>query len=211
MEVYRRLDQQKIPYIFLCGAYPQMMEKPKVSINDFKGGYLLTRHLIATGRTHIVGVFKSDDSRGAERHRGYVSALQEAGLVYRPELVVWYQTEEKNRKAQVVLENLLETDQGFDGIVCYDDYMARSVMYFLFSRGYRVPDDIGVVGYGNSVSEETGELGITTIAQPNALLGEMAARLLLEKIEGIDDAVSTVQRTLEPELVIRSSSVSPTV
>jgi len=211
MEVYRRLEQQKIPYIFVYGTYPQMIEKPRVSINDFKGGYLLTRHLIATGRSNIVGVFKSDDSRGTERHRGYVSALQEAGLPYRPELVVWYQTEEKNRKAQVVLDNLLGSDQGVDGIVCNDDNMARSVMYFLFSRGYQVPDDIGVVGYGNSVSAETGELGITTVAQPNALLGEMASRLILEKIEGVEDSFSTVQRTLEPELVIRSSSVSSAV
>ena len=211
MEIYRRLDQQQIPYIFINSVYPQMIDKPKILVNDAKGGYLLTRHLIATGRESIIGIFKSDDNRGAERHKGYVTALQEAHIPYRPELVIWYQTEERYKKAQVMLDNILESETGCDGIVCFDDSLARSVMYFLFSKGFLVPDDIGVVGYGNSGTPETGELGITTIAQPDALLGEMASGLLLEKINGVPEEKSGIERLLEPELVIRSSSVSSAV
>ena len=211
MELYRRLDQQQIPYVFINSAYPQMINKPRIAVNDQKGGYLLTRHLIATGRKNIVGIFRSDDYRGSERHKGYVTALQEAGIPYRPELVIWFQSVEKNKKALVILDSILLSDKCCDGIVCYNDSMARSVMYYLFSKGYRVPEDIGVVGYGNSDSPAAGELGITTIAEPNALLGELASELILGKINYNQPVPDRDIQLLEPDLVIRSTSVSSAV
>ncbi len=207
MEVYRRLGQQQIPFIFINSSYPQMIDRPRIGVDDQKGGYLQTRHLIATGRKKIVGIFRADDGRGVERHKGYVNALQEAGMRYRPELVIWYQSVEKNKKAQVILENIILSEEGCDGIVCYDDSMARSVMYYLFSKGYRIPEEIGIVGYGNSDPAASGELGITTIAQPDALIGERASGLLLELIGGAREPESGLIRLLEPDLVIRSSSV----
>ena len=211
MELYRRLEQQQIPYIFINSVYPQMLEKPVISMDDQKGEYLLTRHFIATGRKNIVGIFKSDDSRGTERHKGYVKALQEAGMPYRPELVIWYQAVEKNKKATVMLNNILESHTSCDGILCADDSMARSVMYYLFSKGFRVPDDISVAGYGNSDSAAAGELGITTIAQPDAMLGEMVSKLMLETLGVTGSSDGSIIRVLEPELVIRSSSVGSAV
>ncbi len=211
MELFRRLDQMRVPYIFINSVYPQMFDRTKILIDDAKGGYLLTRHFIATGRSYIVGIFKSDDSRGAERHKGYVTALQEAGIPYRPDLVIWYQTSETDKKARVMLEKVLRSKEGCDGILCYDDDMAVNVIYFLLSQGYRVPEEIGVAGYGNFQNAEAGELGITSVAQPDALFGEMAANLILEKIEGVPDSESRVTRLLAPELVIKSSSIRSAV
>ncbi len=206
MNLYKILDEYKIPYVFIRGIYQQMTEKPRVYVDDGKGAYLLTRHLIATNRENIAGVFRADDNRGSERHRGYVNALQEAGLPYRPELVIWYHVEDSLKKPQSELDKIL-SEHKCDGIICYNDAMATNIMYHLFSKDYKVPQDIAVAGYGNTAVAGLGELGLTTITQPDELMGEMAAELLVEIRNGTPDAATGIQKVLNPEIVIRGSTV----
>lgn len=59
-------------------------------MDDAMGGYLITKYLIDTGHKSIIGVFKSDDIQGQNRHKGYVKALQEAGIPYEPDHVIWF-------------------------------------------------------------------------------------------------------------------------
>ena len=75
--LYAMLDQYEIPYVFIQGVYPQMMDKPHILMDDCKGGYLVTKHLLDCGHRKILGIFKADDFQGKERHKGYVKALQE--------------------------------------------------------------------------------------------------------------------------------------
>ena len=84
MPLYEQLDRMGIPYVFIQGSYPQVKNKPTILLDDAKGAYLLTKYLIDTGHRQIAGVFKADDSQGAERHIGYVKALQEAGMPFQP-------------------------------------------------------------------------------------------------------------------------------
>ena len=207
MYLYDKMDQGNIPYVFIRTNYPQMMDKARVIVDDIQGGYLLTRHMIATVGDNIVGIFRADSKRGFERHRGYVKALQEAGIPYRPELVIWYHLEERIKKPTLELEEILNT-KACDGIICYDDALATNIIYYLFSNGYSVPEDIAVAGYGNTAIATAGELGLTTIAQPDELLGEIAAEYLLEKIRGESDIEHETERVLNPELVIRGSTIS---
>ena len=71
-----------------------------------------------------------------------------------------------------------------DGVVCYNDQTAVQVISMLKENGYRIPEDMSVTGYDNSLYARHGEVGLTTIAHPQEKLGEMAAELLLEKIRG---------------------------
>ena len=91
------------------GCYPQMADKPCILMDDCKGGYLLTRHLLETGRRNIIGIFKADDSQGAQRHKGYVQALQESGIPYDPENVIWFHTEDRKTKPSLMLSMLLDS------------------------------------------------------------------------------------------------------
>lgn len=78
-ELYGKLEEYGIPYVFIQGCFDQFSEKPKVLMDDCLGGYLITKYLIETGHRNIIGVFKSDDMQGQNRHRGYVQALQDMG------------------------------------------------------------------------------------------------------------------------------------
>ncbi len=95
VSLYETLDKYQIPYIFIQGLYTEMQEKPHILIDDAGGGYLVTKHLLDSGRRNIAGFFKADDSQGIERHKGYVKALQEHEIAYDPDKVVWFHTRDR--------------------------------------------------------------------------------------------------------------------
>ena len=101
-------------------------------------------------------------------------------------------------------KEMVQNGQLPDGIVCYNDQIAVQVMEELEKLGIRIPEDVSITGYDNSLYAQRGG-GITTIAHPQEKLGEMAAELILEKINGVSEAESKVERLIHPELIIRGS------
>jgi len=203
--LYELLDKYEIPYIFIQGIYERMLDKPHILMNDCQGGYLVTKYLLDLGHRNITGIFKADDYQGKERHKGYVRALQEKGIAYDPDMVIWYHTEDRKKKPHIMVEWMLEKGVFIEGIVCYNDLIAVQVIEHLNSRGIRVPEDISVTGYDNSAYAVQTGIGLTTIAHPQERLGEMAAELLLEQINKVPPEHSKVKRLIEPQLIIRNS------
>ncbi|MDD3279465.1 MAG: GntR family transcriptional regulator [Lachnospiraceae bacterium] len=206
LNLYEMLDKYEIPYVFIQGTYPQMLEKPRIVMDDARGGYLLTKYLIETGHENIAGIFKADDSQGAQRHLGYTRALQEAGFPYDPEKVIWFHTEDRKQKPPLILNQLLDRKIPVDAIVSYNDQIANLVIQTLRDRGLSIPEDISVTGYDNSTIAEAGQIGLTTIAHPQERLGEMAAELILEQIHHVPESESQVERLIQPELIVRQST-----
>lgn len=202
--LYEALDHYGIPYIFIQGIYTEMRDKPHILMDDEKGGYLVTRHLLELGHTRLMGIFKADDIQGMERHKGYVHALQEAGISYDPDEVVWFHTEDRKVKPSMMVQLMLENKKLPQGIVCYNDQIAVQVIEALEAAGVKVPEEVSVTGYDNSLYAQRGS-GLTTIAHPQERLGEMAAELILEKIKGVPEDESVVARVIQPELIVRGS------
>ena len=178
--LYENLEKYQIPYIFIQGIYTEMKDKPHILMDDARGGYLVTKYLLEQGHRRITGFFKADDIQGIQRHKGYVRALQEAGIPYDPDLVVWFHTEDRRSKPSMMVKEMVKTGSLPHGIVCYNDQIAVQVIESLEDCGLQVPKDISVTGYDNSLYAQRGT-GITTIAHPQERLGEMAAELILEK------------------------------
>lgn len=202
--LYENLEKYQIPYIFIQGIYTEMKDKPHILMDDARGGYLVTKYLLAQGHRRITGFFKADDIQGIQRHKGYVRALQEAGIPYDPDLVVWFHTEDRRSKPSMMVKEMVKTGSLPHGIVCYNDQIAVQVIESLEDCGLQVPKDISVTGYDNSLYAQRGT-GITTIAHPQERLGEMAAELILEKINGVSEEDSKVERLIQPELIVRGS------
>ena len=204
MNLYGLLDKYQIPYVFIQGVYSQMKDKPHILMDDCQGGYLVTKYLLDMGHKNLLGIFKADDFQGQERHKGYVKAIQEAGYSYDPDRVIWFHTEDRKTKPGLMTRLLLNQGVSVDGIVCYNDQIAVSVVYVLREMGKNVPEDISVTGYDNSVMAG-GNISLTTIVHPQEKLGEMAAELLLEKIREVPEEKSQIPRLIQPELIIRNS------
>lgn len=202
--LYENLEKYQIPYIFIQGIYTEMKDKPHILMDDARGGYLVIKYLLEQGHRRITGFFKADDIQGIQRHKGYVRALQEAGIPYDPDLVVWFHTEDRRSKPSMMVKEMVKTGSLPHGIVCYNDQIAVQVIESLEDCGLQVPKDISVTGYDNSLYAQRGT-GITTIAHPQERLGEMAAELILEKINGVSEEDSKVERLIQPELIVRGS------
>ncbi|MEH7373548.1 GntR family transcriptional regulator, partial [Neobacillus drentensis] len=72
---FLELEQLKIPYLMINQFYPQL-NPPHLMVNDDKGGFIATEHLIKLGHKKILGIFKSDDLQGGHRMRGYIQAYR---------------------------------------------------------------------------------------------------------------------------------------
>lgn len=205
--LYEMLDSYGIPYVFIQGSYAQMKEKPHILMDDCRGGYLVTDHLIAQGKRSIVGMFKSDDTQGQQRHKGYVQALHAAGIPYDPDKVVWFYTEDRKSHPYEKMKQLID-ERGqmyFDSVVCYNDQIAIQVLLAMEEKGVGCPGDIAVTGYDDSYLASTCRVPLTTVTHPQERLGEMAAELLLRLIREGGQAKDT-QIVIEPELIVRAST-----
>lgn len=203
--LYERLDEYGIPYVFIQGIFPQMEQKPYVLMDDCQGGYLLTKYLIGLGHRRIAGIFKADDIQGQDRHKGYVRALQEAGMAYDPDAVIWFHTEDRTVKPISEITRMVKAGVDIDAVVCYNDQIAMEAIRVLKIAGKRVPEDLSVTGYDNSAIAQSGHVKLTTIAHPQEKLGRMAAELLLSCIRGGETTEEERHLRIAPELIVRES------
>lgn len=204
--LYDQMDEYGIPYVFIQGYFEQMKKKPYVLMDDMKGGYLITKYLIELGHKNIHGIFKADDVQGQARHKGYVRALQEAGMLYDPDSVTWFYTEDREVKPRETISGAIQAETPMDAVVCYNDQVAVEVIRTLREFGKKVPRDVSVTGFDNSLLAKNNHIPITTISHPQDKLGSMAAELLLRLIRGEELTEQELHIRVEPEIVVRDST-----
>lgn len=205
VKYYQALDEHKIPYIFIHGVYQQLEGKPEIILNDSEGMYMAVKYLIELGHENIVGIFKADDIQGIERHRGYAKALAENNLQYNPDNVIWFHTEDRKIKPYSTVEGMLKGGRKVDAIACYNDQIAFGIYEKLSEMGLSVPEDISLTGFDDSYYSTSCPVKLTSVTHPKELLGEIAARTLLEMIQNPELLKGPITKVIEPELVIRDS------
>ena len=90
-----------------------------------------------------------------------------------------------------------------DAVVCYNDQIAVEVIRTLREFGKKVPRDVSVTGFDNSLLAKDNHIPITTISHPQDKLGRMAAELLLRG-EALTEEELHIR--VEPEIVVRDST-----
>lgn len=175
-----------------------------VCFHDFEGGAALARHLIDQGRRRIAFVSGSDTSSHSERLGGYLSAVVAAGL---PPLLVSQPDGATPRQAfKAIAEQVLAA--GADGVICYHDYAAISVMLELLRRGARVPDQMGVAGFYNMPIGESFAIGLTTYAFPALTVAQRAVDLMRWRL-AVPEA-PPVKFVIPGRLIVRDSTDATT-
>lgn len=206
LDCFLALEQLQIPYVMINARYPEL-NCPCVVVDDERGSYLATRHLIGLGHRRIAGFFKTDDLQGVRRLRGFMKAHHESALPLRPDAVFQYTTEEKRdqtyRRALAYLqEPEAERPTAF---VCYNDELAVWLLEVVRIAGLRVPDDLSIVGFDDSFLATATETKLTTVSHPKFDLGVRAAELLIDMMNGdADDSCGEI--VFAPELVVRQST-----
>ncbi|WHY71817.1 GntR family transcriptional regulator [Fictibacillus enclensis] len=201
---YLNLEQHHIPYLMI-NQYYQEINPPHLVIDDEKGGFMATEHLIQYGHKKIIGIFKSDDLQGVNRMKGYIDAFRKYNLPFFPDMIVTYTTENKEEKIAEI-RSLLEGKDRPTGMVCYNDDVALSVLNIVRSLNLSVPGDLSIVGYDDSQLATASEVKLTSIAHPKTQMGIDAAKRIIAKIEGKSLENGTDSMVYEPELIVREST-----
>jgi DNA-binding LacI/PurR family transcriptional regulator len=166
-----------------------------VAGDDLAGARLAVDHLMGLGHVHIAHVSGGDNRIARQRRAGYELAMADHGLA---SLVVDGAFSEQGGYAGAVSA----VDAGATALVVANDLAAIGAMAALRDRGLRVPEDMSVVGYDGMRLLES--LDLTTVAQPLAEMGRIAADLVMERIAEPGRASEHVQ--VETMLVARGSS-----
>lgn len=176
----------------------------KVVFDDLKSGYKAARHLIDCGCRHIAHISGPDKLQLSEdRKNGYLKALKKYKLEVDEELVVPCDFSlEDGKKA---MEKLLQTGKKIDGIFTVCDAAAYGAMAVLKNAGYRIPEDVSVIGFTNEPFSKLIEPSLSTISQPSYEIGETATHLLIKHIEN-KDGFKPETRIIETELIERNST-----
>jgi LacI family transcriptional regulator len=199
-----------IPLIF----FDRVLEHPKctnVVIDNFKAGYEATQHLIDQGCTrivHLTGNLKRNVY--SDRHKGYRQALTDNGLSYDDNLVLFSTltnlTNLGDQSGVEVLRAIQKMDPKPDGLFCANDTSAVSCIRELKIAGYKIPNDIAVVGFNNDPLSRVIEPNLTTVNYPGREMGEAAASILIRRIDKLE-GVSLNSMVLRHELIVRESSL----
>ncbi|MFA6962115.1 MAG: substrate-binding domain-containing protein [Opitutaceae bacterium] len=179
-----------------------------VVADDYQGAYALTTALIAKGRRRIAWLDGEAGSTTVEnRFDGYRWALGDQCLPVERALVRRMKLPSPTSPYVMALEGeikaLLELAKAPDGLVCANDLLAVAAVDFLRARGVRVPEDIGVAGFGDLRMAVDPDF-ITTVHTPLELMGERAAQLLLKRIQSKKAEAETI--VLPVQVILRRST-----
>ena len=178
-----------------------------VSIDNQVGAHLAVSHLIEQG-CRTIGIITGplDWWESQARLAGWQQALEQAGLDSALSLVV-----EGNWLAdsgQRGMETLLNQRSDIDGVFACNDSMALGGIHTVYRRGLRIPDDLLLVGYDNTPEAASYWPPLTSVRQGLQQSGQIAVEELHQLIEnGIQQQISHRQHILQPELIVRESSL----
>jgi LacI family transcriptional regulator len=174
----------------------------KVIVDDFEAGFKTTKYFLNLGCKTVAVVTAIDHSSvGKLRVNGYKKALEQANIPYDDQLVLRIG---KKDDLDVMMSFLLNYRQ-IDGIMALDEITAVEVQRIVKARGYRVPEDISVIGFTNGKLSRYVTPALTAVSQHGTYLGETAARLLIERIERRLPMAATT-KLIKTSLIVRDST-----
>ncbi len=172
-----------------------------VDFDNRAGARLATEHLIGLGHRRIAFIAGDPDHPDAvERHKGYASALQGAGLRADPSLLL---PGDFNEQSGVeAIEQLNARRARYTAIFAANDQMAFGARLGLFRHGLRVPGDVSLVGFDDVAGSLYTVPGLTTVHYPIHEIGQLAARAMLDLLAGARPSFVVPA----PQLIVREST-----
>lgn len=196
--------EKNIPLVF----FDRILDHPQctsIVIDNFKAAYEVTEHLISQGCRRIVHLSASlKRNVYADRLAGYRQALKEHDIPFDESLVIFNNLSEQ--AGTEAAETILKMEPRPDGIFSANDSCAVSCIRKLKQSGISIPSEIAIAGFNNDPLSKVIEPNLTTVDYPGMEMGEMAALLLIRRIDK-KDISSMNSMTLKHKLVVRDSSL----
>jgi DNA-binding LacI/PurR family transcriptional regulator len=197
-----------VPVVAVAG-HRKIAGVTNVVLDHRRAAELSLGHLHQLGHRHIAFMrgqsFSSDSD---DRWRSLVAVAKELGIEIRPELTIQLERDLTSPElGYPVVQELLQHRRAFTAIVSFNDIAAIGAIRALRDANLRVPEDVSIIGFDDIQVAAYHNPRLTTIRQPLHDMGETAARILLQRMQGFKDY--PVEFAVPPELIIRETTASP--
>lgn len=181
----------------------------QVVINDEEAAYNAVEHLINTGKKRIAIIKETENSFNSEkRFEGYLRALREHNISIDEKIIL--STEDISLvKGKSMANILISLKNRPDAIFAITDSAAIGVIKTLNKFKIKVPEEIAVVGFSNSISSTIIDPPLSTVDQPGEKIGRTAVNYLIDEIESPKNQMLTKTVEIKTNLIIRDSSFIP--
>ncbi|MGC9002131.1 MAG: LacI family DNA-binding transcriptional regulator [Dictyoglomus sp.] len=198
-EVSKIAHKKNIPLVIL--EHPRLPEHDVVYADNVKGSYEAVMHFVELGHKRIAHITINPESIIVqERIEGYKKALEDAGIPFDDNLLKIFYDKVDEEKA---INELFSLPDPPTAIFTFSDFMAIQVMKILIRRGYRIPEDVSVIGFDDTLANLTIP-ALTTVSQPFYEMGAKAAEILIERLKNPNMPIQHIK--LPTKLVIREST-----
>lgn len=203
---FKKVLKKGIPLV-LFDRVTNELDVSQVVIDDYFGAFQATEHLIQEGcrriahftSTHNITIYK-------ERKRGYEDALSKHGIAFDPELIQYSKMQLEDGRTSV--KDLIDTNVKFDAVFSASDYSIMGAMQVLKENGYKIPDDVKLVGFGDEPFTSFTEPTLTTVNQKSIPMGQITAETFFEILDVRENPNNISKKTiLKPALIVRNSSL----
>lgn len=199
------LEAPSLPMVAVAG-HQKIKGITNVVLDHVQAATLALNHLATLGHKRIAfmrGNPLSSDS--TDRWRAICEVAQRMGVTIDPELTVQIDIDDPTPQlGYPFAKQLLARKKPFTALFAYNDISAIGAIRALQEQGFRVPQDVSVMGFDDIPGAAFNTPTLTTVRQPLARMGQVAAQTLLERIAGRDDYPPEI--AIEPELVVREST-----
>lgn len=200
------LLEDRFPFVLL---YSTIRRGPfsSVGVDNFRGGYTATAHLIHLGHRRIAmlaGGFSFSD-KSLHRWHGYKKCLRDHGLRYDPALVI--QTRYTLESGREAIKTILSRERTPTAVFCSNDFMAIGAMQGAREAGVALPGGLSIVGFDDMAIAAFISPSLTTIRQPAHEMGRRGTEILLDRIR--KGGGKPVHEILDTGIVARESTAAP--
>jgi LacI family transcriptional regulator len=203
------LQKSGIPVVLFDRLIDQI-QTHKVGADNFKGAYEATMHLINNGYRKIAHLNTNTIlSIATDRLNGYKQALADSGIEFRPELLRscnYTGATTLNENLEQAIKDYMSLEDKPDAIFTATDLISTKCLVLLNKLGYKIPEDIALIGFTNTDLAEAMNPPMSTVYQPAFEIGQLAAEKLISLIErkNFDEGFETVM--LPTQVQVRASS-----
>ncbi len=193
-----------IPLVLLSSVSASCDSVSCVVNNDFRGAYLATKYFLEQGKTKIFFLCGPEDMSVAKnRIQGIKTAFREKNLIFRKEHV--YYDNLRFKDGHDSMREILKRNKPPFGVFCSSDIVAIGALDMARGSGYKIPEDISIVGYDDIENDQYLDYPLTTIAQADYQIGSHGMKVLLDILDSKGQYRQVKQIMFEPELIIRKT------
>ncbi|MBT8185024.1 MAG: LacI family transcriptional regulator [Eudoraea sp.] len=202
----KEITEQGIPLVLFDRVTDEII-CDKVIINDEQAAYDAVVKLIKNNRKKIALITTESYLNVSEkRAQGYYRALREHKMEVDEQLVLRlpYQYQEETQSEAFF------SSRDIDAVLCVNEIFAIRSMKQAKKCGFRIPEDISFIGFTDGILSKYSNPGLTSVAQHGEKMGEVAAEMLIEKVENEVEEGEETYRTevIEATLVERASTIN---